>query len=379
MNEEKILKIFGNTLQLSGLQYFSTKNIRNEPTNKKIGSFRKIYFGFYMIFFVFAFYYLPEENNQMTQLKKAYRSMKNLSKHISYIFPAFIALLTSFIYNEKFRKIYMNAIWIKDFTNESFNSKLSFKKLIVRMISVFTIMFIFIYVVITVQMFIDNDHDIKERKIILYRLSVNIGIFSMIKYVFYVELLNLLCEQLCNVTSETFERRLKLIEKLNVGEWKVLKPRKRDPSSCLLLMKVFSKIKEISMLMNDAMGLAVLCNIVCFIVNISVVGFQVLVVLSDSELKKNTSIFNLIRGTYGLFFPIIAIAFSCRRNENIMSKFSLIVDNIQSEYNNEMTEDQAEIMEMLSMNLKALKIEFSLADYEVINLNVIAGVKLNVF
>lgn len=198
----------------------------------------------------------------------------------------------------------------------------------------------------------------------------------MIKYIFHIELLNILCEQLCSVTNETFERRMKLIKVLRVENWKVLKPRKKDVSSCLILMKIFSKIKEISMLFNDAMGFSVLCFFISVILNVSTIGVLVLWILDDPELTKNTSILGLLAGTSFLIVQVTNIACLCRRNENVMSEFNHILDRVRSEYNNELTEDQAEVLEMLSMNVTALKIQFSLGDFETINLNVIIGVNL---
>jgi hypothetical protein len=109
---------------------------RKETIDKKIGIARKFHFGIFIILLMISLCSVlkVENNNDLIKLKSAYKSLKYSITHFCFVLPAFVACVTSFLFQEKFKKIYKNTIWIIDFTNQNFISKAQFTKMIIRII-----------------------------------------------------------------------------------------------------------------------------------------------------------------------------------------------------------------------------------------------------
>lgn len=366
MSEQNTFANFGYLFQTFGLQYFAAKNINSESFMRKISIYSKIYFSILMVFLMTSFFVEPNFNDYF-KIDHNIKYIKHLLIDFIVKFAATFSCFSSFILVRKNKMILKNALEVKEMCQLKFKSKVSFIKFKVKVI--ISIVILFSTTILSRKLQADTqDVSRKEKPKYHEAFCYFILMSTLIKFIYFMELISILCEQLCKnarkmlFTVKESDIQLKF-DKQNF-----------DVENMMNIMEVFLKIKEISFLLNDTMGLVLLIYVTFIVLIIFLAGFDLFVVLSFEEIR-DIKVINLL--SVSVFFFIVLlflITMACRRNENIMNKLIETINKSQAKRHNQITEEQIEVLTQISSNISSMKIQFTLGKLSVIDLNFFAGV-----
>lgn len=276
--------------EITGLQYFSLKNIFKDKSRKRTFC-RKIVFCFYLVtYLTFLFIALPSApfvNSSMTSqnvILVLFRIIRSLSKLVGYL----TFLIQSYVSTENVKKFFLNTQLIAEWSHQNFHIEIIFSKF--RRDAWYRFFAVNLYWALPYCGIIYvNSRSLGETVYMAVFAIFYVGISLAIatKNIFFILLLNFQLRHLEKLLQSVFQPEYDLI----VGKVYDLtiednKSEDGDMKQLLIVWKIFNKISENADLINKSMDASVIFVLINAVMALLTSGYELVTSFVSSRTEN---------------------------------------------------------------------------------------------
>lgn len=268
----------------TGLQYFSLKKLTKQNSKDRPEYYRKIYLCVVLLCVVsFAVSYIVHDHHVMSgpvTLKNVMAFTIRLSMNCGIVAVIIISLFQSYMSTLKIKEIYSTLSEIAQIYLRDLNTALSFENVKKKAWKTF-------YQLTTFMMVLHLSLLIFHRNKTGELIQIILGIFPLFfmtmviyKFLFYVDLVNCQLEFLKQILEGSFKNRalIKILQTVNLAT-NAIKTPEYPIRKVLGCMKIYLKIREISLLINESIGFTMLNLLAILVVAITVSGYELFIIV----------------------------------------------------------------------------------------------------
>lgn len=276
------LNKFTLVFQIFGLQYFSLKELNGKPATKYPNGFFQVQAVLWIIL-SFTFFAFTFEDYRATPTDPDANFLNIIIKFLNstnYSTSISICVIFTFLTHSKLTKFFNIADEISSSFFAEFDFKVNFKQ--IKLISSLSYLVTLPYV-ITLSQYLQffqgvNFYDQFIRPTMWFLIGIHIIIY-VLRFNFYVQILNLLLTCLKSLIRENFSRKIffnSKIKKKSFEVWKICPNDFTENKKIVTMRKIYLLIKEMADIINDTMGFIVFMHLFIIITNVIRFGHEFL-------------------------------------------------------------------------------------------------------